>query len=231
MLDAQPVGATAPPVQYRDVVEVEADGNGFSAGSFVAEASDRVRYAAVVRAGPEVGRLSVTLNDTVVLSWGTAARGVPRSRRGRPGRRQPRGADRGRRRRLLGAPEDHRRADRAPGPGPPPDHPPRFRGSVRVGNDGNGASAGSFEAHGADRTRFAAVVVNGPVAVQAVSLTVNATAVLASEDDLPERVPIPEGVIQDGDNRVVLSASGAPGSSARSRSWPCGPSHRRARRT
>ena len=233
MLDAQPVGATAPPVQYRDVVEVGADGNGFSAGSFVAEASDRVRYAAVVRAGPEVGRLSVTLNDTVVLSWGdrrprraAIPDGVVQDGDNRVVLTAAGAAGSSVRLRIIAertAPQD---------PGPPPDHPPRFRGSVRVGNDGNGASAGSFEAHGADRTRFAAVVVNGPVAVQAVSLTVNATAVLASEDDLPERVPIPEGVIQDGDNRVVLSASGAPGSSARSRSWPCGPSHRRrARRT
>ena len=194
MSGSEAVGAAAPPVQYRDVVEVGADGNGAGAGSFVAEASDRVRYAAVVRAGPEVGRLSVTLNDTVVLSWGDRRpRRCARSRRGRPGRRQPRGADRGRRRRLLGAPEDRRRADRAPRTGTAAG-PPRFAAASRVGNDGNGASAGSFEAHGADRTRFAAVVVNGPVAVQAVSLTVNATAVLASETTFRSASRSPRGL-------------------------------------
>jgi hypothetical protein len=216
MLDAQPVGAIAPPVQYRDVVEVGADGNGFSAGSFVAEASDRVRFVAVVRAGPDVQRLSLTLNATAVLVTEDGAPGrvpipdgvvqdgdnhVVLTATGAAGSSV--------RLRIIAertAPQDQ---------GPPPPHAPRFRGRVRVGGDGNGVSAGSFEAHAPDRMRFVAVVVHGPVAVDSLSLTVNATPVLVSEDDLPGRVPIPEGVIQDGDNNVVLSARGAPGSTAR----------------
>ncbi len=97
-----------------------------------------------------------------------------------------------------------------------------------MGADGNGARAERFVADATDRTRYALVAHTTP-GLASLSVTLNGDVVLSSEAGSPAPLALPEGVIQDGDNRLLLTASGTPGSAARATIFAVGPIAARAR--
>ena len=105
---------------------------------------------------------------------------------------------------------------------PAPPAAPQFRAVVEVGADGNGATAGIFEADVAAGVRYLLVAERPcsgalcPPPVDRLSVTVNAREVVASQGGAQvQAAALPDGAVQDGDNRVVISAAGAPRSAAR----------------
>ena len=105
---------------------------------------------------------------------------------------------------------------------PPPPAAPQFRAVVEVGADGNGATAGIFEADVAPGVRYLLVAESPcsgafcPPPVHRLTVTVNEQQVLVSEGGAPvQAAALHEGAVQDGDNRVLISAAGPPRSAAR----------------
>ena len=218
---------------FEGTVRVGNDGNGVSAATFAAPAPD-LRYALVVDNGCRSGdpgestpcpagvsTLTISINDQVVFqrnedfTRGTAVIRTPiRGNDNRMLISAGGGAGSVARIRLIATEKESK-------PKPRPSAVELFTGTVRVGDDGNGATTARFDAPTTPNLRYFLVIDNGcrscPPSVNELTITLNADVVFQREPDFIHDTTLIRTPVGATDNRIRITARGAAGSAAQIR--------------